>query len=94
VRGQELSQELLAGPGGADLVGRVVGGEHELEPDQGLWAELRAAAQQQPTVRPRRVDLHPAPVLLLAQRPRPLPHVGDYRVAEHHQVEVVIPTSG
>ena len=39
---------------------------------QSLGAELVAVAEQQPTVRPGRVDLHPLPALLLAQRAFPV----------------------
>jgi transposase len=51
VRLEHLTQELLGGPGGADLVGRVVSSEDSLEPSQGFWAQLVAGTQQQPAVR-------------------------------------------
>ena len=65
----------------------LIAREHGLEPAQGLWAEPGAPSQQEPAVGPGRVDLHPAASLLLAQRP--LSHVGDHLVAQHHEVEVV-----
>ena len=45
VRRQQLTQEFLAGPGGADLVGRVVRGEDRRQSGEGLGAELVAASQ-------------------------------------------------
>ncbi|MDP9443283.1 MAG: hypothetical protein M3P83_02605, partial [Actinomycetota bacterium] len=32
--GEQLAEQFLAAPGGADLVGRVVAGQHPLQPGQ------------------------------------------------------------
>ena len=87
VRGEQLAQQFLAGPGRADLPGRVVGAHDRLEPGEGLGEELVAGAPQQPAVRPRRVDLHAPAAELFAERA--VSHVGDHGVAEHHEGEVV-----
>jgi len=91
VRRKHLTQELLDAPGRADLVGRVVGLEDGLQPGQGLGTQLVTGAQQQPAVRPGRVDLHAAPALLLVLDP--LADIGEHLVGKHHQVEMVMPTS-
>jgi hypothetical protein len=51
MRLKHLTQELLDGPGGADLACRVIGVEHCPQPGQGLRAQLVAGTQQQPAVR-------------------------------------------
>lgn len=72
-------------------MGRVVRVEDGLQPCRGFRAELVAGTWQKPAVRPRRVDLHKAsaPLLML----HPPADVGEHLVPEHHEVEVVMPTS-
>ena len=66
LRGEQLPQEFLAGPGGADLTGRVNSAHYRLEPGKGFAAEVVAAAEQEPAVGPGRVDGHAAPAQVLA----------------------------
>ena len=75
---EHLSKELLDAPGGADLLGRVVGLEDGLQPGQGRGAQLVAGTQQETAVCPGRVDLHPTSALLLVLDP--LADVGEHRV--------------
>ena len=69
------------------FLGWVVGVEDGLQPGQGFGAQLVAGTQEQPAVRPGRVDLHaaPAPLFMLD----PLADVGEQLVGKHHQVEAV-----
>lgn len=59
------------------LVGSV-GIKDGLQPGQGLGTELVAGTQQQPAMRPGRVDLHTAPALLLMFDP--LADIGEHLV--------------
>jgi hypothetical protein len=85
--GEQLAQQLLAAPGGADFVGRIIFGQNAPQPGQLAGRETIAGSEQHVPMCPDRVGLDSAAAMTLAGDA--LADLGDHLVGQPHQVPVI-----